>query len=73
VEDLIEEIGARTKTMIDVDGQKQQQESDNKAIEVLILCTLLRNLQLKHLDYLMELCREQYRLTLPLTCMLFIT
>jgi len=38
-----------------------ENEEEGKGTELLIFCALLRNLRLKHLEYLLELAQQQYK------------
>uniref|UniRef100_A0A914GUI7 Vacuolar protein sorting-associated protein 51 homolog n=1 Tax=Globodera rostochiensis TaxID=31243 RepID=A0A914GUI7_GLORO len=44
-------------------SNEKGEQATGKAVELVVLATFLRNLHLKHLEYLMELCQEQYRLS----------
>ncbi|KAF7636600.1 hypothetical protein Mgra_00003996 [Meloidogyne graminicola] len=55
IQDLSIYINSRINSLTD-------NVEEGKGTELLILCALLRNLRLKHLDYLLELAQQQYRL-----------
>ncbi|KAL3103113.1 hypothetical protein niasHS_002299 [Heterodera schachtii] len=62
VRDLLVEMAKRTGDGVEME-ETGAQNTAGKAIELVILATFVRNLHLKHLQYLMELCSEQYRLS----------
>nr|CAD2164343.1 unnamed protein product [Meloidogyne enterolobii] len=55
IQDLTTNINLRIDSLT-------ENEEEGKGTELLILCALLRNLRLKHLEYLLELAQQQYRL-----------
>ncbi|CAK5099101.1 unnamed protein product [Meloidogyne enterolobii] len=55
IQDLTTNINLRIDSLT-------ENEEEGKGTELLILCALLRNLCLKHLEYLLELAQQQYRL-----------
>uniref|UniRef100_A0A1I8BTD2 Vacuolar protein sorting-associated protein 51 homolog n=1 Tax=Meloidogyne hapla TaxID=6305 RepID=A0A1I8BTD2_MELHA len=56
IQDLSTNINLRINSLT-------ENEEEGKGTELLILCALLRNLRLKHLEYLLELAQQQYRLS----------
>uniref|UniRef100_A0A915LED6 Vacuolar protein sorting-associated protein 51 homolog n=1 Tax=Meloidogyne javanica TaxID=6303 RepID=A0A915LED6_MELJA len=55
IQDLTTNINLRIDSLT-------ENEEEGKGTELLIFCALLRNLRLKHLEYLLELAQQQYRL-----------